>query len=167
MDRQRSVLEDIGDKHESVVREVRITPDLEVGISPDTLFRHVDQISQNSDVNVEKVRATKYLDTFDEELQCPSWGYPTVGAYYRDASSTDSLLAVRIPVLAVNAEDDPIAPKEVLPYTEAQANPYVVLCTTSMGGHLSWFESGDGRWFVKPVSRENKFLHAIYILTYD
>lgn len=136
--------------------------DLHLGQSPHTSSRHVDQISQNTDVNVEKVRATKYLDTFDEELQCPSWGYPTVGAYYRDASSTDSLLAVRIPVLAINAEDDPIAPQEVLPYTEAQANPYVVLCTTSMGGHLSWFESGDGRWFVKPVSSENKCLYVVY-----
>lgn len=42
------------------------------------------------------------------EIQCPTWGYPTVGAYYRDASSSDSLLAVRIPLFAINAEDDPV-----------------------------------------------------------
>lgn len=109
-------------------------------------------ISQNPDVDVEKVRATKYLDTFDRELQCPSWGYPTEGAYYRDASSSDPLLGARIPLFAINAEDDPIAPKEVLPFLEVEQNPYVVLCSTSMGGHLSWFESGGSRWFVKPVS---------------
>jgi predicted alpha/beta-fold hydrolase len=30
-----------------------------------------------------------------------------LGAYYRDASSVDALLAVRIPLFAINAEDDP------------------------------------------------------------
>lgn len=42
-------------------------------------------------------------------VQCPSWGYPTEGAYYRDASSVDSLLAIRVPFLAINAEDDPVS----------------------------------------------------------
>ena len=37
-----------------------------------------------------------------------TWGYPTEGAYYRDASSVDSLLAVRIPLFAIHAEDDPV-----------------------------------------------------------
>ena len=41
-------------------------------------------------------------------VQGPTWGYPTEGAYYRDASSADSVFAVRIPLLAINAEDDPV-----------------------------------------------------------
>ena len=45
-----------------------------------------------------------------------------------------------------------IASREGIPYEEFQQNPYTVLCTTSMGGHLAWFESSGGRWFVKPVS---------------
>jgi len=44
-----------------------------------------------------------------------------------------------------------VAPKEVLPIEETKQNPYAVLCTTTMGGHLSWFEWGGGRWYVKPV----------------
>lgn len=59
-------------------------------------------------------------------VQCPTWGYPTEGAYCesnlipsrfsysltrvdRDASSIDVLLAVKIPLFALNAEDDPVA----------------------------------------------------------
>jgi len=42
-------------------------------------------------------------------IQGPTWGYPTEGAYYRDAASTDSLLAVKIPFFAINAEDDPVS----------------------------------------------------------
>ena len=37
-----------------------------------------------------------------------SWGYPTEDAYYRDASSSDSVLAIRIPFLAIAAADDPV-----------------------------------------------------------
>lgn len=47
--------------------------------------------------------------TSDRALQCPTWGYPTEGAYYRDATSTDSMLAIRIPFLSIQAEDDPVS----------------------------------------------------------
>lgn len=42
-------------------------------------------------------------------MRCPTWGYPTEYAYYRDASSSDSVLAIRIPFLAINALDDPVS----------------------------------------------------------
>lgn len=42
------------------------------------------------------------------DVQGPTWGYPTEGAYYRDASCADSVLAVRIPLFAIHAEDDPV-----------------------------------------------------------
>ena len=114
--------------------------------------RHVDQISKNPRVDVERVRRSTYLYEFDRNLQGPTWGYPTEGAYYRDASSCDSLLAIRVPLLAIHAEDDPISIGEALPFEEFRQNPMTVLVTTSLGGHLSWFESGGGRWFAKPVS---------------
>lgn len=41
-------------------------------------------------------------------LQCPTWGYPTEGAYYRDAASTDAMLGIRIPFMCIQAEDDPV-----------------------------------------------------------
>lgn len=71
--------------------------------------RHEEQISRNARIDVEAVRKVKYLHEFDRAVQGPTWGYPTEGAYYRDASSCDSLLAVRIPLLAINASDDPVS----------------------------------------------------------
>lgn len=38
-----------------------------------------------------------------------TWGYPTENAYYRDASSSDAVLAIRIPFLAISALDDPVS----------------------------------------------------------
>lgn len=45
-----------------------------------------------------------------------------------------------------------VAVQEAIPYQEVQQNPFTVLCTTRLGGHLGWFENGAGRWFAKPVS---------------
>lgn len=47
-------------------------------------------------------------------VQGPTWGYPTEGAYYRDASSSDSLFAVRIPLFAIHAKDDPVYSQRIL-----------------------------------------------------
>jgi predicted alpha/beta-fold hydrolase len=77
---------------------------------------HVEQISQNSKINLVEVRRLRYLHEFDREVQGPTWGYPTEGAYYRDASSSDSLLAIRIPFLALHAEDDPVSHYRLLPH---------------------------------------------------
>ncbi|KAH8600935.1 Alpha/Beta hydrolase protein [Bisporella sp. PMI_857] len=113
---------------------------------------HHEQLSKNAKLDYQQVRQAKYLHEFDRAIQCPIWGYPTEGAYYRDASSVDALQAIRIPLFAINATDDPIAHEEALPYLEIQQTPYAVLCTTSMGGHLSWFEVGGHRWHARPAT---------------
>ncbi|KAI0598039.1 Alpha/Beta hydrolase protein [Biscogniauxia sp. FL1348] len=115
-------------------------------------LRHRAEIEKyNADIDLAEIFRVRYLYEFDRAYQCPTWGYPTESAYYRDASSSDALLAVRVPLLALNALDDPIAARAALPFAEARANPNVVLCTTSLGGHLGWFEMGGGRWHAKPI----------------
>lgn len=124
-----------------------------MGASMRRLFeKHVDQISKNPDIDVAKVRSSKYLHEFDRYVQCASWGYPTEYAYYRDASSSDAVLGVKTPLFAIHAEDDPIAVDEGVPRQEIMQNPNVVLCSTSLGGHLSHFEIGGGRWFAKAAT---------------
>lgn len=69
---------------------------------------HHDEVSKNTKLDFNEIRKATYLHEFDRAVQVPAWGYPSEGAYYRDASSTDSLMASRIPIFAVNAEDDPV-----------------------------------------------------------
>lgn len=123
-----------------------------MGTNMKKLFEeHVEAVAKNPRIDIEAVRGATYLHEFDRALQCSSWGYPTEGAYYRDASSTDSLLAIRIPFFTIQAEDDPIASIDALPFQEMSQTPYGVMMTTGWGGHIGWFELGGGRWFVKPV----------------
>lgn len=86
------------------------------------------------------------------DLTARVFGYATVGAYYRDASSVDRLLNIRIPTFIVHAEDDPVAMKDGIPYDEIKSNPYAFMVLTSHGGHLSWFELNGQRWFARTVS---------------
>ncbi|KAH0444952.1 alpha beta fold family [Colletotrichum camelliae] len=121
---------------------------------------HREAMEKYTKLDLERLNNVTYLDEFDREVQCISWGYPTESAYYRDASSCDAVLAIRVPFLALHARDDPIAVEEAIPYEEFRKNPYTVLCTTSLGGHLCWFEPGGGRWHAKPVT--NFFNHMAF-----
>jgi predicted alpha/beta-fold hydrolase len=58
------------------------------------------------------------LNIIARYVQAPTWGYPSEGAYHRDASSVDSLHAIRIPFFAIQAEDDPVRNWERLSPTE-------------------------------------------------
>ncbi|KAL4988998.1 Alpha/Beta hydrolase protein [Aspergillus falconensis] len=138
-----------------------------MGASMKKLFeQHADQVIKNSRVDAEAIRNVTYLHEFDRVLQCAVWGYPTEGAYYRDASSIDSLLSIRIPFFVVQAEDDPIVTVKAVPFQEIAQTPYGVMMTTSWGGHLGWFEFGGGRWFVKPVTNFlNMMAHEIDLNT--
>lgn len=63
----------------------------------------------------------------------------------------DTLFNIRIPILALHATDDPIVSNSAVPYEEIKLTPYIVMCATSIGGHLSWFELGGDRWYSRAV----------------
>ncbi|PUU73646.1 Alpha/Beta hydrolase protein [Tuber borchii] len=136
---------------------------------------HIDNFSGDPRIDVDLVRRGKYLYEFDRDFTAPIFGYATVGAYYRDASSVDNLLKAHVPTFILHAKDDPVAVDEAVPYDEVKANPYCFMATTPTGGHLSWFEYGGGRWFARtvrsitPITTEynidiipgRRFLHSI------
>ncbi|CAI5475257.1 unnamed protein product [Closterium sp. Yama58-4] len=84
------------------------------------------------------VARAKTVRDFDVGLTRVSFGYPSVDAYYRDASSCRSIKDVRLPLLCVQALDDPIAPAQGIPYDAIENNPLTMLVGTSHGGHLGW-----------------------------
>ncbi|EAA32152.2 AB-hydrolase YheT [Neurospora crassa] len=112
---------------------------------------HKETVLKYTNLDYDRIQNITYLNEFDREVQTVTWGYPTEDAYYRDASSCDAVLGIRIPFMALSAADDPIAVEEAIPYQEIKQNPYTVLCLTSLGGHLSWFELGGGRWHTRPI----------------
>ncbi|OZJ02612.1 hypothetical protein BZG36_04285 [Bifiguratus adelaidae] len=106
-------------------------------------LKHAKVILQNPAIDYETVMNTKTLRQFDQAVTVPTFGYETVAAFYRDASSARFITKVKIPLLCLSARDDPISPEECLPIDECLYNPHVILATTRIGGHLGWFEETD------------------------
>ncbi|RLN86944.1 hypothetical protein BBJ28_00009804 [Nothophytophthora sp. Chile5] len=93
-------------------------------------------------VDLEAVKASRTVRDFDDQLTKIAFRYETVDHYYEDASSVKKLCDVRVPLLCINAEDDPISISSALPSpAEVEANPNVILCVTKSGGHLAFYES--------------------------
>ncbi|TBU42161.1 AB-hydrolase YheT [Dichomitus squalens] len=96
----------------------------------------------------------KYYAYEEKELETLG-AFRDQGDFYRWASSHTALSDVRVPLLAINADDDPII--RDLP-VDAGENPLVSLVVTRGGGHLGWFASEKkflrrrrARWVKKPV----------------
>ncbi|TFK54905.1 AB-hydrolase YheT [Heliocybe sulcata] len=91
----------------------------------------------------------------------PPFPLDSAEAYYKWASSAQFVHDIRVPLLCINAADDPIV--RDLPIDEVRKNGWVCLAVTQHGGHLGWFESpergdreaggafGLRRWVRKPV----------------
>lgn len=47
---------------------------------------------------------------------------------------------IKVPVLAINADDDPFQPGDALPTEETSSNDYVAILKTQYGGHIGFME---------------------------
>lgn len=67
------------------------------------------------------IRQSPYINIDCEVFLCSLVaGWPSVDAYYAGSSSSLSIPKVAVPLLCLSALDDPIAPKEAIPYKAIQ-----------------------------------------------
>ena len=82
---------------------------------------------------------------FDDCATGPLHGFVDAVDYYTRSSSIHFLDKITTPTLALNAEDDPFLPPNILPRAKAAASPCVDFRTTPTGGHVG-FISGEAPW---------------------
>ncbi|KAI3453321.1 hypothetical protein Pfo_009984 [Paulownia fortunei] len=92
--------------------------------------------------NIPSAANAKSVREFDEGLTRVSFGFKSVDDYYSNSSSSDSIKNVSIPLLCIQAENDPIAPSRGIPREDIQKNPNCMLIVTPKGGHLGWVAGG-------------------------
>jgi predicted alpha/beta-fold hydrolase len=90
------------------------------------------------------VPAVRTIADFDACVTAPTFGWPSVPEYYARSSSSLSIPSIRVPLLCVQAEDDPIAPAHAIPRRALQENPRCALVVTRTGGHLGWVTAEEG-----------------------
>lgn len=96
-------------------------------------------------VDTRAVSRARTFREFDDAATAPLHGFTGADDYYARSSSIHFIGRVNTPALALNAEDDPFLPTEVLPRAKAAASPAVDFRTTRSGGHVG-FIGGEMPW---------------------
>lgn len=96
--------------------------------------------------NLQLAGNAKTIRDFDDAITRVSFDWPSVDAYYEGSSSSLSIPHVKIPLLCIQAANDPIAPDAAVPYDEIQKNSNCALVVTPTGGHLGWMSGKDGAY---------------------
>ncbi|GAB4244201.1 MAG: alpha/beta fold hydrolase [Saprospiraceae bacterium] len=80
---------------------------------------------------------------FDEWFSAPLNGFEDAAHFYKEASARNFMFGARVPVLLVQAENDPILPKECYPVEACKTHPYISLEITNYGGHVGFLQQGS------------------------
>jgi predicted alpha/beta-fold hydrolase len=106
----------------------------------DTLAPYVEAPGATGDL--EAARSSRTLDRIDQGVLAPMMGCQSKEQYYEE--STPSLNDVRVPLLLLQAENDPIKPyglQQALEAATRDSGAPLVLAVTPEGGHsLTWPE---------------------------
>lgn len=89
-------------------------------------------------IDVEAMRRAKTFREFDDAATAPLHGFRDAADYYEQSSSIHWVGRITTPTLAMNAQDDPFVPPDVLPRVKAAASPAVDFRTTPTGGHVGF-----------------------------
>lgn len=96
------------------------------------------------DYDIDQLMNVKTMREFDALLTCITFGWRDVDHYYKGSSCGQRISKVSIPLLCIQAEDDPIAVAGAIPKDSIHANEHCTLVMTTHGGHLGWVTHEDG-----------------------
>ncbi|XP_076947453.1 embryogenesis-associated protein EMB8-like [Bidens hawaiensis] len=110
----------------------------------------------------EGIERSRTIRDFNDRSARIAGNFDTIDAFHRWASSVRLVTNVSVPLLCVNAIDDPVCTDEAIPWDECRKNKNIVLATTKHGGHIAFFEglSGESLWWIRVTKEFLSNLHA-------
>ena len=113
-------------------------------------------------IPLQQFHLLRSFHAFDNAVTAPLHGFRDVDDYYRRSSCRQFLQAIRVPVLILQARDDPFLPATALPTTE-ELGACVTLELSARGGHVG-FVSGTcpgkaGYWLEQRILQH--LLHSL------
>lgn len=97
-----------------------------------------------------RIAASRSLFAFDDAFTAPVHGFAGALDYWQRAAARPWLRAVRVPLLALNAANDPFVPLASLP-TPGELSPAITLEVPRAGGHVGFFYAAPGAdpWYLR------------------
>lgn len=116
----------------------------------DNQLKHVPEIRHYFE-NKDQYKLNRIKD-FDDAFTSKCFGFNSAYEYYRNASPINRFFNIRVPTLIINSLDDPVVGNRTLPYDDVKYNPFTNLITSTIGGHLGWFDYKFNKWYSAPLS---------------
>jgi predicted alpha/beta-fold hydrolase len=88
---------------------------------------------------------------FSENFSSKIYGFGNAFEYYKAGSCRYALADIEVPVVFVNALDDPLVPPQLIPFDEFNKNDKITLVTTDTGGHVAWISLFGTSWINRYV----------------
>mmetsp|Transcript_11434 Transcript_11434/g.39768 ORF Transcript_11434/g.39768 Transcript_11434/m.39768 type:complete len:485 (-) Transcript_11434:105-1559(-) len=105
---------------------------------------HAHMFARDERYDVDAILRCRTVREFDEQVTRRTFGWDSVEEYYHHSSPVHALPDVAVPLLAVSAADDPIAPSEWIPVDHFATAKRSALVVTPSGGHLGWVNAEAG-----------------------
>ena len=89
------------------------------------------------------------------------FGYKSVAEYYGACRLHSKVGDIKVPTLALNAEDDPFQPGDSIPKEGAESSSHLGILVTNYGGHIGFMDGWipDGYFFSDRVF--SQYLQAV------
>lgn len=118
-------------------------------------------------LNWNKILSAKALHQLDSEFTLKLFNEPNIDDFYQENSSSPFLEKIHIPVLLLNAKDDPMIPEEHFKHMRrlTEVNNNALFVVTPFGGHLGFFEGGY--IFANKITWMDRMLSQFFKATLD
>jgi len=97
---------------------------------------------------------TRTVFDFDDRFTSKAFGFGDAPNYYATQSALRFLDGIGIPVLMVQAKDDPLIPFSIFESDAVSRNPWIQLVTPEHGGHLGFIARRRPRFWLDPLIRD-------------
>jgi len=108
------------------------------------LYRNLEVFEShlgNLPFDIHHALKSRTIREFDDRFTSPTFGYRNYEEYYSAATlHTKPLHTIKVPVLCLNAADDPFSPLHAIPLEALAQNSMVSMVLTSYGGHIGFVE---------------------------
>lgn len=105
---------------------------------------------------LKNLKSTMDLDRISAKLT----GIDDVQEFYNEFSCKNSLEHIKVPLLCLNAIDDPISHPKAIPIDSVEKNPNVIIYLANGGGHLGFFDN----WLGYPTFIERSSIEFLKVI---